>query len=44
MGEAQVKADVKAKGEIQETKDKVMHVTRAKFQKPVKQSIFDLGS
>ena len=45
MFKAQVKAKVKAKGETQEkTKDKVMHITRNKFQKPVKQLIFDLVS
>ena len=45
MVKAQVKAEFKTKGETQEkTKDNVMHVTRTKFQKPVKQSIFDLGS
>ena len=53
MVKAQVKAKVKAKvlakhkalvEEQEKTKDKIIYVTRIKFQKPVKQSIFDLGS
>ena len=45
MEKGWVKAEVEAEDETQEkTKDKVMHVIRTKFQKPVRQSIFGLGS